>query len=387
MKGAFAVDPCPPTPPATCPPNTNSKFTPGFPGFGPISAAQTLAYVADMQEVGVPITYGYISDAHEKKSAAGVTQTRLLEQRHGSGAWRPLLRAEPAELQHGVQDVLPAARRRRDRQEQHALRHHRRRGRPLRRRERNPRRPAHLRRSARGLAEQQHLRLLRREQDRRDAGQHPRAAAEPAEQHDAVLRRAPGELDLHHGQPGAERSVHASARAGLLECDGERRLRRQRPGEPDAVRGGSHRRAAPALRQRRREPDAVVHGVPEARLLPHRRDQRRVTGQLLPVRGEPGQCLAEVHDDQQRLRLGPWVLRTRDRQHVPRARRARRRPQGRRRLGGGPGPELGRHGQLQPAARDRRSPTRARGPITPTRVRRSWRSPGSRTTTSTMDAS
>ena len=70
MKGAFAVDPCPPTPPATCPPNTNSKFTPGFPGFGPISAAQTLAYVADMQEVGVPITYGYISDAHEKKSAA-----------------------------------------------------------------------------------------------------------------------------------------------------------------------------------------------------------------------------------------------------------------------------------------------------------------------------
>jgi hypothetical protein len=40
---------------------------PGFPGFGPISAAQSLAYVADMQEVGVPITYGYISDAHEKK--------------------------------------------------------------------------------------------------------------------------------------------------------------------------------------------------------------------------------------------------------------------------------------------------------------------------------
>jgi hypothetical protein len=41
--------------------------TPGFPGFGPISATQSLAYVADMQEVGVPITYGYISDAHERK--------------------------------------------------------------------------------------------------------------------------------------------------------------------------------------------------------------------------------------------------------------------------------------------------------------------------------
>jgi hypothetical protein len=41
---------------------------PGFPGFGPISAAQSLAYLADMQETGVPVTYGYISDAHERKS-------------------------------------------------------------------------------------------------------------------------------------------------------------------------------------------------------------------------------------------------------------------------------------------------------------------------------
>ena len=41
--------------------------TPGFPGFGPISAAQSLAYVADMQETGVPVTYAYISDAHERK--------------------------------------------------------------------------------------------------------------------------------------------------------------------------------------------------------------------------------------------------------------------------------------------------------------------------------
>ena len=40
---------------------------PGFPGFGPISAAQTLAYTADMLETGVPVVYGYISDAHERK--------------------------------------------------------------------------------------------------------------------------------------------------------------------------------------------------------------------------------------------------------------------------------------------------------------------------------
>jgi hypothetical protein len=40
---------------------------PGFPGFGPITAAQSLAYVADMQETGVPVTYAYISDVHEVK--------------------------------------------------------------------------------------------------------------------------------------------------------------------------------------------------------------------------------------------------------------------------------------------------------------------------------
>ena len=37
----------------------------GFPGFGGISAAQTLGYVAAMQEHGVPVTFAYISDAHD----------------------------------------------------------------------------------------------------------------------------------------------------------------------------------------------------------------------------------------------------------------------------------------------------------------------------------
>ena len=43
--------------------------TPGFPGFGPITAGQTLAYTADLQESGVPITYAYISDVHAVASA------------------------------------------------------------------------------------------------------------------------------------------------------------------------------------------------------------------------------------------------------------------------------------------------------------------------------
>ena len=41
--------------------------TPGFPGFNP-TATQSLAVVADMQEAGIPVTYGYISDLHEKKA-------------------------------------------------------------------------------------------------------------------------------------------------------------------------------------------------------------------------------------------------------------------------------------------------------------------------------
>jgi hypothetical protein len=41
--------------------------TPGFPGFSP-TATQSLAYVADMLESGIPVTYGYISDLHERKA-------------------------------------------------------------------------------------------------------------------------------------------------------------------------------------------------------------------------------------------------------------------------------------------------------------------------------
>jgi hypothetical protein len=37
---------------------------PGFPGFGDITASQTLAYMADMLEKNVPVVNGYISDLH-----------------------------------------------------------------------------------------------------------------------------------------------------------------------------------------------------------------------------------------------------------------------------------------------------------------------------------
>jgi hypothetical protein len=49
-------------------PDLNGKPLTGFPGFGGISAAQSLAYTAAMQEHNVPVTYTYISDAHDNHS-------------------------------------------------------------------------------------------------------------------------------------------------------------------------------------------------------------------------------------------------------------------------------------------------------------------------------
>jgi len=42
---------------------------PGFPGFDGMSASVSLAYVAAMQEHNVPVTYAYISDAHDNHTA------------------------------------------------------------------------------------------------------------------------------------------------------------------------------------------------------------------------------------------------------------------------------------------------------------------------------
>src|SRR5215510_6959707 len=44
---------------------------PGFPGFDGMEATVTLAYVAAMQEKGIPVTFAYISDAHDFHGVAG----------------------------------------------------------------------------------------------------------------------------------------------------------------------------------------------------------------------------------------------------------------------------------------------------------------------------
>jgi len=50
---------------------TDQFNQPGFPGFDGLFASTTLAYIAQMQESGIPITYGYISDAHDQHGVAG----------------------------------------------------------------------------------------------------------------------------------------------------------------------------------------------------------------------------------------------------------------------------------------------------------------------------
>jgi hypothetical protein len=58
---------------------------PGFPGFGPINASQTLAYVADMQESGLPVTNGYIADIHGNEHIPGLTACNGAPAALGSG--------------------------------------------------------------------------------------------------------------------------------------------------------------------------------------------------------------------------------------------------------------------------------------------------------------
>jgi hypothetical protein len=59
---------------------------PGFPGFSTINASQSLAYVADMQEAGIPVTYAYISDLHGNEHIPGVTACNGAPPALGSGS-------------------------------------------------------------------------------------------------------------------------------------------------------------------------------------------------------------------------------------------------------------------------------------------------------------
>jgi len=59
---------------------------PGFPGFSAINASQTLGYMADMQESGVPVTYGYIADIHGNEHIPGLSACSGAPAALGSGS-------------------------------------------------------------------------------------------------------------------------------------------------------------------------------------------------------------------------------------------------------------------------------------------------------------
>src|SRR6185312_8245511 len=62
----------------------DSNGNPGFPGFDPL-ASQSLGYVAQMLEAGVPVVYFYISDAHDNESQSISGVSRASEQTFGPG--------------------------------------------------------------------------------------------------------------------------------------------------------------------------------------------------------------------------------------------------------------------------------------------------------------
>jgi hypothetical protein len=82
LFGAQAIDPILTGQPASVPltdllgnPIADPFGQPGFPGFDGMSAAASLSYVAAMQEQGIPVTYAYISDAHDFHGVAGNAHT------------------------------------------------------------------------------------------------------------------------------------------------------------------------------------------------------------------------------------------------------------------------------------------------------------------------
>jgi hypothetical protein len=59
---------------------------PGFPGFGPINASQTLAYMGDLLESGVSVVNGYIADIHGNEHIPGLSACTSAPAALGPGA-------------------------------------------------------------------------------------------------------------------------------------------------------------------------------------------------------------------------------------------------------------------------------------------------------------
>ena len=99
----------------------------GFPGFDGMEATVSLAWIAQMQEAGVPVTYAYISDAHDGHGTAG-----NIHFAYGPGEAGYVAAAQDYDV--AFQQFFDRLAADGINKSQHAVRVHRRRGRPLRRR-------------------------------------------------------------------------------------------------------------------------------------------------------------------------------------------------------------------------------------------------------------
>ena len=109
---------------------------PGFPGFDGVPAKVSLGYVAQMQEAGVPVTFGYISDAHDNHQnafPAPPDPNGVFPRASGPGESDYVQTLH--EYDQAFATFFDAAPPRRDHEAEHAVRRHRRRERPLRRRQ------------------------------------------------------------------------------------------------------------------------------------------------------------------------------------------------------------------------------------------------------------
>jgi hypothetical protein len=84
LFGAQQVDPVLTGQPSTVPltdllgnPIQDSSGNPGFPGFDGMEAAVSLSYIAAMQENGIPVTYAYISDAHDNHGTMAAGNAKI----------------------------------------------------------------------------------------------------------------------------------------------------------------------------------------------------------------------------------------------------------------------------------------------------------------------
>ena len=226
----------------------------------PVRRRPRSAYVAQMQEAGIPVTFGYISDAHDQHGVAGeIHATR--------GPGRGRLRPAAAGLRRRLRRVLQPAGRRRDQQEQHAVRRS-----PSTRATTSPARS----RRRPGCDGVDRRRATTASSARSTAT--CRAARDPAGDHDAVHGPLGHGADVYlTGNPARTDPATRDVRAG--------RRRSCTASNPYTGHGRATSRAAladpvededAAHGHRRSAADADVHAVRAPRLLPVR-DRRRRT--------------------------------------------------------------------------------------------------------------